>query len=606
MRAGGAGRERRDDLRRGKGKDGSKSFWVQLRPLLGGRRRAVASLAGFSILSGFTEAGVLAVVAQVAASLVTGEDTISAGLGPFDVNASVGDLLIIASVLAVVRLALQIPISVLPARIAADVQAKLRRGLFDAFTQASWEVQSRDREGHLQEMMTSQVVQATQGAMQVNILITAVFTFAVLIISALVLNVVAALVVLVAAIGLFGALRPLNALGHRRARELSQAQMTYAGGVGESVRLAEETQVFGVGDAQQGRIDELVGEAQDLFFRTQSVGRLVPNLYQSLIFLIIVLGLAALFIGGVGQVASLGAVVLLLVRAGTYGQQLQTAYQQVRQALPFVERLQSAERAYIASAPVSLDRPLDRFDSLSFAGVTYSYQPDRPVLTGIDFEVRAGEAIGIIGPSGAGKSTLVQILLQLRRPDEGRYLINGVPVAEYDRRDWHRQVAYVPQQPGLIHASVAANIAYFRPLGTEAIERAGRLARIDADVQGWAHGYETIVGPRADAVSGGQQQRICLARGLAANPRILVLDEPTSALDPNSEALLQESLRSLAGEVTLFIVAHRMSTLDICDRVMVVQDGRIEAFDSAASLPGKSSYYRSASAIAAGGAGGLQ
>ncbi len=588
-------------MRLGKRAQSSERFWTRLRPLLGGRRRAVASLAGFSILSGFTEAGVLAVVAQVAAALVTGTKEVDADIGPFPIHTSLGQLLVIASVLALVRLVLQIPISLLPARIAADVQAKLRRDLFDAFNNASWEMQSRDREGHLQEMTTSQVVQATWGAMQVNILITALFTFVVLIVSALVLNVLAALVVLIAAIGLFALLRPMSALGHRRSRLLSQAQMDYANGIGESVRLAEETHVFGVGAAQKARIEGLIGDAQDLFFRTQSVGSLVPNLYQSLIFLVIVLGLAALYLADVGQVASLGAGVLLLVRAGTYGQQLQTAYQQVRQSLPFVERLQSAEAAYRDSVPASGDRSLPRFDSLGFHGVAYSYLPERPVLTGIDFEVEAGESIGIIGPSGAGKSTLVQILLRLREPDGGAYLVNGIPARDFDAADWHQRVAYVPQQPRLIHASVAENIAYFRPLERTAIERAARLARIDTDVQGWAEGYETIVGPRADAVSGGQQQRICLARGLAAAPRILVLDEPTSALDPNSEALLQESLRSLAGEVTLFIVAHRMSTLGVCDRVMVVKDGGIEAFDTAAALADKSSYYRSANAIAARG-----
>lgn len=583
--------------------DRPDSSWAQLMPLLGGRRRTVVLLSILSILSGFAEAAVLAVVAQVAASLVTGAGSVSVEIGPVEVNTSIDDLLLIAAALSLIRLLLQIPISVLPARIAADVQATLRRGLFEAFSKASWAVQSRDLEGHLQEMMTSQVVQATQGALQVNILITALFTFVVLILSALVLNVIAAILVLVAAVALFGGLKPLSVLGHRRSRDLSQAQMNFAGGVSEAVRLAEETEVFGVGGPQTDRIDTLVGDAQDLFFRTASVGRLVPNLYQSFIFLIIVLGLAALHLADVGRVASLGAVVLLLVRAGTYGQQLQTAWQAVRQALPFVERLQNAERAYLESTPISLDRPFERFDSLSFQGVTYSYQRSRPVLTGIDFEVNAGEAIGIIGPSGAGKSTLVQLLLQLRKPDGGRYLINGHPVIQYDLADWHRQVSYVPQQPRLIHATVAQNIAYFRPLGMPEIERAAQLARIDGDVQSWAQGYETIVGPRADAVSGGQQQRICLARGLAANPRILVLDEPTSALDPNSEALLQESLRSLAGEVTLFIVAHRMTTLDICDRVMVVTNGRIEAFDNHSALLDQSSYYRSATAISSGAAG---
>jgi ABC-type multidrug transport system fused ATPase/permease subunit len=136
------------------------------------------------------------------------------------------------------------------------------------------------------------------------------------------------------------------------------------------------------------------------------------------------------------------------------------------------------------------------------------------------------------------------------------------------------------------------------------VERAGRLARIHDDVIGWANGYDTIVGPRADAVSGGQQQRICLARALAAQPEVLVLDEPTSALDPRSETLIQDSLVALKGAVTLFIVAHRMSTLEMCDRVMVIVDGRLEAFATIALLQRENAYYRSASALAGVPAGG--
>jgi ATP-binding cassette subfamily B protein len=136
------------------------------------------------------------------------------------------------------------------------------------------------------------------------------------------------------------------------------------------------------------------------------------------------------------------------------------------------------------------------------------------------------------------------------------------------------------------------------------VERAGRLARIHDDTMSWPQGYQTIVGPRADAVSGGQQQRICLARALAARPQVLILDEPTSALDPHSETLIQESLTALKADLTLFIVAHRMSTLDICDRVMVIVSGRLVAFDTKAFLQTENSYYRSASMIAAGTPGG--
>jgi len=109
-----------------------------------------------------------------------------------------------------------------------------------------------------------------------------------------------------------------------------------------------------------------------------------------------------------------------------------------------------------------------------------------------------------------------------------------------------------------------------------------------------------MVGPRADAVSGGQQQRICLARALVARPEVLVLDEPTSALDPHTEALIQESLAALKSELTLFVVAHRMSTLSICERVMVIVDGRLQAMGTAEALESNSAYFRSASALAVG------
>lgn len=568
-------------------------MWSRLELLLGNRRDLVAALVASSVLSGFTEAAILAVVAQAATSIVNHVTRIHVHMGLVEAHVSVDTLLLIGLVLAVIRLALQVMISYLPARIAADVQTRLRGRIFKAFTRASWDVQSEDREGHLQETMTSQVLQATQGALWATALVTSLFTFVVLVISALALNVIVAMIVLVAAVCLFLLLRPLNSLGGGFARSLSVAQMAYASGIGEAIRVAEETHAFGVENAQRERIDGLVETAHGLFFRTQFIGRFVPALYQSLIFLVLVGGLIAVSALGSGHVASLGAVVLLLVRAGTYGQQLQGSYQLVRQAGPFIERLYDVQRRYETSQRTDGGIALRTVETLAFDGVSFYYRPERPVLADISFETSKGETIGVVGPSGAGKSTLVQLLLQLRAPAIGRYLVNGEPAEHFTTADWRRLVSYVPQEPRLVHASVADNIRFYRALDHDAIERAARLARIHDDIVGWSKGYDTIVGPRADAVSGGQQQRICLARALAAHPEVLVLDEPTSALDPRSEALIQESLAALKGDLTLFIIAHRMSTLNICDRVMVVLDGQLDAFDTIASLQAHNTYYRS-------------
>jgi ATP-binding cassette subfamily B protein len=587
---------------------GRYSTRERLALLIGDRRGTVGWLAFFSIVSGLSEALFLAVVAQIGLALVNGAKKVTehnGRLGFIHLHTSVHTLLLFALALAIARLLVQIPLSVLPARIAADVQARLRKDLFEAYTVASWGVQSREREGHLQETMTGQVMQATGGALQATGLITSLFTFLVLLGTALALNPPAAGVVLGATVLLFGALRPLNQLGVRRARELSKAQLEYAGGVGQAGRLAEETHVFGVATAQRAQVNTFIDTARDLFFRTQTIGRITPNVYQSMVYLILVGGLWILSTLGTKDVVSLGAIIVLLLRAGSYGQSVQGSWQMLRQSLPFIERLQDTRERYMQSGSPEGILELGSVQTLAFEGVGFGYEAERSVLTEVSFEVSGGEAVGVIGPSGAGKSTLIQILLRLRAPGEGRYLVNGEPAEQYIAADWHRRVAYVPQEPRLLHASVAENIRYFREVDDEAVQRAAKLARIHEDILSWPQGYDTIVGPRADAVSGGQQQRICLARALVARPEVLVLDEPTSALDPHSESLIQESLTALADELTLFIVAHRMSTLDICNRVMVIIDGRLVAFDTIDLLKSENAYYRSASALAAGTGGGL-
>jgi ABC-type multidrug transport system fused ATPase/permease subunit len=571
--------------------------------LIGDRRRSIVAVAGCSILSGFTEAGTLAVIAQVASSLIKGAKHVDAHLGPAHVSASLGTLIEIAAALTFLRILLQVPLSILPARIVSGVQAGMRRKLFEAFSRASWGMQSQDREGQLQETMTNQVNQATAGALQMTMLINALFTFLVLMASALALNAVAAVVVATTSALLFTLLRPLRKRVVANSRALSSAQVAYAGDIAESIRVAEETHVFGVAGAQRERIERSVQLYNKLFFRSQLLSRLSGKLYESLIYVLLVAGVGGLYLVGGGQSASLGGVILLLLRGGTAGQMVQGAYQGIAQSLPFIERTQETIRGYIESSPRDGDEPLSRVDTVAFENVSFAYNAGRPVLSEITFEVNAGEVIGIIGPSGAGKSTLVQLLLQLRTPDSGRYLVNGTPADAFARDDWHRQVAYVPQEPRLLHASVAENIRFFRSMDDEAVERAARLARIHEDIMTWPGGYETTIGPRADAVSGGQQQRICLARALAARPEVLVLDEPTSALDPHSETLIGESLSALKHELTLFIIAHRMSTLDICDRVMVIVAGRLVAFDTKALLQTQNTYYRHASELATRGPG---
>lgn len=577
---------------------GRRSTWGQARLLLGGRRRLIVLLLVSSVAAGVTESGVLAIVAEVAAALVAGARHVALNLGPFRGRESIGTLVAVAVGLAVARLVLGVASSYLPARIAADVQLGLRRDLFAAFSSASWAKQAEDREGKLQELMTNQAGQATQGAVQATMFVMSAVMFAIMVGSAIALNLLDAVAVLIAAGALSLLLRPLHSLGGKHGAVWSRESLSFASGVGEATRMAEDTKTFGVSDAQRRQITDLARSVQDSFFRVSFLVRLVPGLYQSMIYLVVVAGLAVIYAAGLSRPASLGAVVLVLLRAGSYGQQAEVGYQALMGAMPYVRRLQQAQDEYAANTEPSGGRRLPTVSSIKLESVGYAYRPDRPVLSEISFEVSAGEAIGVVGPSGAGKSTLIQILLGLRAPDRGRYLVNGHLAEDYLPADWHRLFAYVPQEPRLLHASVADNIRFLRDLDDASIEKAARLAHIHDDVAGWRRGYDTIIGPRADAVSGGQKQRICLARALAADPCVLVLDEPTSALDPQSEQLIQESLSTLKGDLTLIVVAHRMSTLEICQKVMVIVDGRLEAFEPASVLASASSYYRSAAQLA--------
>ena len=193
------------------------------------------------------------------------------------------------------------------------------------------------------------------------------------------------------------------------------------------------------------------------------------------------------------------------------------------------------------------------------------------MLNNVDAVIDEYEMVGIVGPSGSGKSTLVQLLLGLRSPTSGAVFADGRDIRTLSRAEWARHVTFVPQQAHLIAGTVADNIRFFRDdVSDERIEHAARLASLHDDVMGWPEGYAREVGEQGGHLSGGQQQRLVIARALVEDPDVLILDEPTSALDVRSEYLVRQTLNGLREHMTVIVIAHRLSTLEICDRIMVV------------------------------------
>ena len=213
---------------------------------------------------------------------------------------------------------------------------------------------------------------------------------------------------------------------------------------------------------------------------------------------------------------------------------------------------------------------------ITWSGVSFRYRPDTPILAGIDLKVPAGSKTAVVGPTGAGKSTLLGLLPRFYDPSAGSVAIDGVDVREYTLRSLRNQIGMVLQPPLIFPLSVRDNIAYGRPgAGDSAIEQAARLARIDDLIASLPAGYDTLLGESGASLSEGEKQRITIARALLRNAPILILDEPTSALDVTTEALVIAGIEGLMAGRTTFIIAHRLSTVQRCDRIVVLRGGLI-------------------------------
>jgi ABC-type multidrug transport system fused ATPase/permease subunit len=274
--------------------------------------------------------------------------------------------------------------------------------------------------------------------------------------------------------------------------------------------------------------------------------------------------------------------------------QLASIGTQLSEAFAGLDRIREIRRmATEDDEDASRDAMPDVRGQVAFDDVTFEYNEGAPVLQHVSFLAPAGSTTALVGSSGSGKSTLISLVMTFNRPLTGRVLVDGRDLMMVKLRDYRAQLGVVLQDNFLFDGTIADNIAYGNPHATRAqIIAVSTIAHCDEFIRGFEKQYDTIVGERGVRLSGGQRQRVAIARAILANPKVLILDEATSSLDSESEALIQDGLKTLRQGRTTFVIAHRLSTIRSADQILVLEHGEIVERGTHESLLARGGRYR--------------
>ena len=507
-----------------------------------------------------------------------------------------GMLVVIAAVLAVASAARFYLVTTIGERVVADI----RTSVFNHLATLSPSFFDTARTGELVSRLTADTTQLKSAlGVSVSMALRNIIMFA---------GAVAMMVITSPQLSLYvvGAIPflvlPLVAFGRnvrRRSRAAQDRLAAASAYASENIQAVRTMQSFTAEATVTRRFSEA---AEDAYEGARGANRARAILTAVIIFLVFASVVAVLWAGAQQVLAGtitggrLSQFVLYAVFAASSLSQLSEVWSEVSQAAGSAERLGEilAVTPDIKAPEKPLALPEPARGEVAFVAVRFAYptRPETRILDDVTFDVKAGERVAIVGPSGSGKSTLFALVQRFYDPQGGVVRFDGVPVSETDPVALRSRIALVPQDVAIFAASVAENIRYGRPGATDAeVAAAARMAHAEEFIARMPEGYASLIGERGVTLSGGQRQRIAIARAILRDAPLLLLDEATSALDAESETFVQEALSRLMTGRTTLVIAHRLATVLDCDRILVMDQGRIVEQGTHASLVAAGGLY---------------
>ncbi|MFH1583250.1 MAG: ABC transporter ATP-binding protein [Candidatus Falkowbacteria bacterium] len=569
-----------------------------------GYKKQIIALTGLGFLSTLLE-GIGINVAIPIFSFISGtnseandfiSEVIKKSFGFLQINYSLKYLFIFVCGLLMFRVVVLLLANYIKIKIATAYQEKTRGELFKFTAEANWQYLLEQKLGHLETILVTNV---NYGSYLLQSISDSLMMMASLFVFLLVaINISWFITLITVALGglIFFIFKPFLYKIRVLSRENEIINRRTAHHINENILGMKTIKVMSASSKIIDKAKEYFNILRNLTVKTSFLSIATNALVQPIGLIFVFIIFAVSYKTGAFNFAALAAIIYLIQRAFAYVQQLQTTLYSMTVSASYVDKMLEYRDEAIKNKEIDNGRDNFKFaDNLEFKNIGFYYNQGKQILDKVSFSIKKGEMVGLIGPSGSGKTTIVDIILRLFNPTKGEILLDGSNINKIDINQWRKKIGYVSQDIFLKNDTIANNIKFYNDsITNEEMKTAAKMANIYDFIQNCPDKFETIIGERGLLLSVGQRQRIVIARILARQPEILILDEATSALDNESEVQIQQVIENLKNKVTVLLIAHRLSTVMNCTKLLVLQNGEIKEQGSPKELLAdeKSYFYK--------------